>query len=280
VAEPVAETVELATSPALRPYVLSMQGYRYEGFAAGQHRGLPSADLTFIISLSEPVELLALPDRRQSPRAVDAFVAGLHANHAIIGHDGHQHGISLQPTPAGARALFGLPARGLAREVVDLESLAGPSARVLVERLRDQTWAQRAGALETFLLSRLDDGRTPRPELSWAWRLMWGSHGAIDVSGLAATVGWNRRHLARRFQDEFGLGPKLAGRVMRFARSKRMLATGRVHLADIAAACGYYDQAHMARDWREFAGCPPTAWAHEEALPIVGASGAAAGPVS
>ena len=104
--------------------------------------------------------------------------------------------------------------------------------------------------------------------MSWAWRLLHGHDGVVDVSRLAAEVGWNRRHLAQRFQDEFGLGPKLTGRVMRFDRSKQLVAAGTTRLADIAATCGYYDQAHMARDWREFAGCPPTAWAEEEELPI------------
>jgi AraC-like DNA-binding protein len=59
---------------------------------------------------------------------------------------------------------------------------------------------------------------------------------------------------------------------MRFDRSRRPLAAGGARLADIAATCGFYDQAHMARDWREFAGCSPTTWADEEALPIVARS--------
>ena len=267
--DPVAETVELATSASLRPFVRSIQGYRYEGFASGLHRGLPSGDLTFIISLSEPVHLVAHPDRRQAPRSFRALVAGLHAQHAGIGHDGNQYGISLQLTPAGARALFGLPARALAHDVVDLETLAGPGTRSLLDRLPELGWPARAGALERFLCSRLDAQRSARPELSWAWRLLHGHDGDVDVSRLAAEVGWDRRYLARRFQDEFGLGPKLTSRLMRFDRSKRTMAAGGARLADIAAKCGYYDQAHMARDWREFAGCSPTAWADEEALPIV-----------
>ena len=35
-------------------------------------------------------------------------------------------------------------------------------------------------------------------------------------------------------------------------------------LAGLAAECGYYDQAHLAREFRSLAGCPPTQWLTEE----------------
>jgi AraC-like DNA-binding protein len=35
-------------------------------------------------------------------------------------------------------------------------------------------------------------------------------------------------------------------------------------VADIAAGCGYYDQAHLAREFRALAGCPPAAWLADE----------------
>ncbi|MCA1672997.1 MAG: helix-turn-helix domain-containing protein, partial [Actinobacteria bacterium] len=39
-------------------------------------------------------------------------------------------------------------------------------------------------------------------------------------------------------------------------------------LADVAARCGYYDQAHFTREWRDLAGCSPRTWLAEE-LPSV-----------
>ena len=34
--------------------------------------------------------------------------------------------------------------------------------------------------------------------------------------------------------------------------------------ADLAAECGFYDQAHLAREFRALAGCPPSVWLAEE----------------
>ena len=54
----------------------------------------------------------------------------------------------------------------------------------------------------------------------------------------------------------------------RIAQAARACAgaadTPGIGLADLAAECGYYDQAHMAREFRSLAGCPPTQWLAEE----------------
>jgi AraC-like DNA-binding protein len=91
------------------------------------------------------------------------------------------------------------------------------------------------------------------------------------VSELAAGTGWSERHLTSRFRAEIGLTPKAAARVIRFDRARRLLvrhltqpAASGYRLADLAADCGYYDQAHLAREFRTLAGCPPSQWLAEE----------------
>ena len=57
---------------------------------------------------------------------------------------------------------------------------------------------------------------------------------------------------------------------LRFERSKHLFTRpDHPTLATIAAECGYADQAHMARDWRELAGCSPTEWLATEVLPFL-----------
>ena len=82
------------------------------------------------------------------------------------------------------------------------------------------------------------------------------------VAEVAEEVGFSRRRLSTLVKQETGLGPKEYQRVARFEASRAAL--GRRPLADVAAECGYADQAHLARDWSKLAGCPPSTWLREE----------------
>ena len=100
---------------------------------------------------------------------------------------------------------------------------------------------------------------------------MLASGGTLRITDLAAETGWTGRYLTSRFRTEIGLTPKAAARVIRFDRARHLLARrarstgdGGYRLADLAAACGYFDQAHLAREFRSLAGCPPSQWLTEE----------------
>ena len=246
--------------PSLAPYVASCIGYHYEGFPPGSHAGLPSRTLTCILTMDEPLDLAALPDRRPGAR-FDALVGGLHATPAEIRHDGRQFGLQLALTPAGARARLGMPAGELAGAVVPLDAVL-PLADELLTRVREATdWGGRFAAVHDVLLAAVGD-RAPVPDrLDAAWSILAAHHGAVRVDEVADAVGWSRRHLAERFEREYGLAPKTVARVMRFERSRTLVESpAQPPLAEVAAACGYADQSHLTREWVEIAGRTPGAW--------------------
>lgn len=245
----------------MRPYVELATAYEFRGFAPGKHAGLPSRHLTVVISLDEPIDMIAMPDRSHRPTALGALAGGLHAAPVIIRHDGTQVGLHLHITPLGSRALFGMPAAELAWQVVPLAEVFG-AAGELIERLRSTlSWTQRFAVLDEVLGRALDE-MVPemRPEVTQALRRLVDSAGSVEVGSLSREVGWSRRHLTAQFGAELGLTPKVVARVLRFQGAVRRLSRGGASLAEVAAACGYADQAHMTRDWNDFAGCSPAAW--------------------
>jgi AraC-like DNA-binding protein len=271
----IAEGVIHRPPALLQPYVESYVGYRYIGFPPGDHMGLPSRHLTFVISFDAPLELSRLPDGSEHPVTFDALLGGLHTSPAVIRHDGTQHGIQLQVTPAGARGLFGLPAAEVARTVVPLDAVWGRLAGELLDRLNVAAgWEERFAAIDRVLLralaSRIEVPSGARRETTAAWERLTASAGRVDVATLASEVGWSRRHLTDRFSAEFGVGPKALARVLRFERARGMLVRpDRPALATVAAVCGYADQPHMVRDWHALAGSSPTEWLASEVLPFV-----------
>jgi AraC-like DNA-binding protein len=286
--EPEEERVEYlsaAPSPLLAPFVDSYVGYRLSGFGPGLHRGLPSRHMTFIVSIGPSIDVVTQTDPQQAGASYGCVLGGLQASAAVITHGGYQEGVAINVTPLGSRALFGMPARALWNTSVECADVAGPAGRELWERLQGLTaWTDRFAACDAVLSRIVDCDLTVGPELRGAWHTLLRSAGTDAIGSLAATVGWTRQHLARRFRDEFGFGPKLAARVMRFERARHMLQAvlqpdshppprdgvglrptrSFVTIAQVAAACGYYDQAHLDRDFAELAGCTPTDWLAEE----------------
>ena len=268
----------------LRPYVAVYTGYRQRGVPPARHRGLPSPYLTLIFTLDEPLTIMAHPDPRQPPGEYGALLGGLHSVPALITHAGAQSGIQVALRPLGARALLGLPAGELAALDLPAEAVLGGVCAELRDRVRCAAgWPERFAVLDEILLRRAGLSSAGlssaglswaadadvAPEVSWAWHELLREGGATRVSELAAGTGWSERHLTSRFRTEIGLAPKAAARVVRFDRARKLLvrkltAGGDYLLADLAADCGYFDQAHLAREFRALAGCPPSQWLAEE----------------
>jgi AraC-like DNA-binding protein len=262
----VSESVHGAPAAPLRGLVAWYSGYRQEGVPPAEHRGLPSPCLTLIITLDDPLTIARHPDPAIGPGDYCTLAGGLHTSPALITHQGRQSGIQLALSPLGARALFGLPAGELASVDVDGTDVLGSTARELHERLRAAaSWADRFAILDQVLLAHADLDQQVAPDIAAAWQLVTGSGGTIRVAELAQRTGWSPRYLQRRLLTETGLTPKAAARVTRFDRARRVLqrrteAGQPARLAGIAAGCGYYDQAHLAAEFRDLAGCSPSAW--------------------
>jgi AraC-like DNA-binding protein len=254
-------------APPLTPFVAGYHGYRLAGLPPARHAGLPSPFLTLILSLDEPLVVATHPDPTQPGGSYRTLVGGLHTRPALITHQGAQSGVQISLDPLGARALLGVPAGELAELDVDADAVLGG----LAERAREQMlaasfWQARFAVLDRLLLARLraTDAAPPPPEVVHAWRRLRTSGGAVRVDALALETGWSARHLGAVLRREIGLPPKAAARVVRFDRARRLIAGTGGRVADVAAAVGYADQSHLDRDFREFAGAPPSRWLAEE----------------
>jgi AraC-like DNA-binding protein len=246
-------------APALAPYVASLTAYDVDLGTPGVHRGLPSTTVTFVLPFGEPLDVgwQGAPETRAARWST---VSGLHAHPAEIHHDGHQRGLQLALTLAGARALLGQPAAELAGEMLELTEVA-PALAHLPEQLAEARPGERVTLVERALTAELGRHGAPAQRAEVGRALASLTRG-VGVQRVADDVGYSRRHLATLVRAECGLTPKEVQRIGRFQASRSLL--GRTRLAELAPACGYADQAHLTREWVTLAGCTPTTWLREE----------------
>jgi AraC-like DNA-binding protein len=164
-----------------------------------------------------------------------------------------------------AQAVLGAPASAITGRIVPLADLWGDAAtRRLTERLATaRDTADAAKELERSIAERLAiaDGRFVRPKLALnaADRL-----GMANVNAVALDLGVSERHLRRVFHEAVGVSPKAFAKLTRFRRALRAAQGGApIGWASIAAAAGYYDQAHLIAEFRAIAGMTPRAFLDE-----------------
>jgi len=82
----------------------------------------------------------------------------------------------------------------------------------------------------------------------------------IDIEGLAKVVALSRSHFSRAFKRSLGFSPMEYVVVRRVERAKAMIRGTREPLAEVALACGFADQAHLNRRFRDIVGISPGRW--------------------
>jgi hypothetical protein len=238
---------------------------RYAGYAGRVdgvvvRREVPGPRVVVIVAWGDAMSVADPRRPHEPPQTVRSFAARLADSYALTRTTGASAGVQLDLDPLAARRLLGVPMDELANRVVELDNLPGRWSVGLADRLGEQpTWADRFATLDAVVARRLARAGEPDPRVAWAWSRLLGSGGRAGVgrsppssSGAGATspTGSDARSVCRRRRWPASCGSR--GRTRRGRGSQSLAGWARV-----AHACGYYDQAHLIRDVREFAGVTP-----------------------
>jgi AraC-like DNA-binding protein len=166
--------------------------------------------------------------------------------------------------PGGAQAFFGMRAGDFQDNVVEWESVWGNRARDCRDQLLETRGIDgRFATLERFLCSLLAEEAPSRQrrheQLAWAAQRLSHEAHVLKIGAVAEQLGMSHKHFVSQFEAQVGLTPKLFCRLRRFQQLVEQLQhSAKVDWADLAVACGYYDQSHLVRDCQSFAGLTPT----------------------
>jgi AraC-like DNA-binding protein len=221
-------------------------------------RVLPRGTIELVINLRDDEIRIFDPLRAVEPRRfTGAVVSGAYSR--FFEPQVHESVLGVHFRPGGATSFLGVPAGELAESHVDLESVWGPAAGELRARLCEAATPEaRFSLLEAALLERLRRSPERHPAVPAALAALEAADEAVSVREIARDIGLCQRRLIQVFTSAVGLTPKRYQRVCRFQRARELARhTAAPDWAWLALECGYFDQSHLIRDFRQFTGFSP-----------------------
>ncbi|WP_433716791.1 helix-turn-helix domain-containing protein [Nocardia sp. CA-084685] len=231
----------LPAPESLRPWITELGRFPAVTDASLPFAHVPHAGTTIVLRAADRPDALVLGPRTRASYSKADKATGC---------------TRLRLAPGAARQLLGVPAAALADRVVRLADLPGVAAELANELARLPT-AEVLPFLDAVLPQRISENMTQRTHRELLGAAVAAISAASTVHGLAADLAVSERQLRNLFTDGIGISPKHFARIDRI-RQILSDASTEVSLADVAAVHGYYDQSHMAADFKALMGVPPS----------------------
>ena len=188
-----------------------------------------------------------------------AVFSGTYSQSFICNGLQHEAIMGVHFKAGGAFPFLNTEASELTNEHANLADLWGGSGVELRERLcTAATPQQRFRLMESVLKRRLLCHTRDQAQMNVALKMFaMGGNGAL-VRAVSRELGFSQRRFIQVFSSHVGLTPKMFCRILRFQRAR--VSAERLKApdwAELAVACGYFDQSHLIKDFKEFSGSTP-----------------------
>ncbi|EAP98108.1 hypothetical protein JNB_14128 [Janibacter sp. HTCC2649] len=222
---------------------------------------LPSAHL--IANLGEPVRLFDSLPGVEPTVITDGCFMGVWTRRFRIEFPSPVRVVGVHFKPWGMAPFIDVPSSDLRDLCVPADAVWGSAWSGVHERLAAAASTEELlDVLDGELRSRLAE--TPSRGLDLVHHTasrLETSWGDVSVSDLTGDAGVSGNHLATQFTSHVGVTPKRVARIYRFARLILNLdATQPVDWAGLAHEAGYFDQAHLSKEFKDFTGYTPTGY--------------------
>lgn len=259
--------VEYPPHPSLAPFVRCFWLMADDNPACADRveRIVPDGCIEVIIHYASTFR--ALHDADNQARNQRSIIAGQITRCLHLQPTGRIGMVGIRFEPGGAAAFLRLSMDALSDRVAPLEAAWGPIAAELEERVcAAKTDHERIRLLQMALMSRREQAASNFDNVvSSCVSRAASAGGTLSMDQLIAVSGMSGRQLERRFHRVVGITPKFLCRIMRFRRIFDIVERhDSIDWRSAALACGYYDQAHLIRDFRAFADRSPAAFIAEE----------------
>ena len=249
-------------------YARGFVSYRSEQVA-------PTGSTVAAVVLGDPIRHHAANGEGDEFLATTGFLVGPHDQPMINAPTGETYAVGIVTSTIGCLPLLGLVPAEFAASVVDLEA-SWPPATLLRRHLLEQA---RGGAdpdelladTEAFLIQQLDS-RVPGLDRIERAVAMVEADPTRPISEIADAIGLSHGHLDDEFSRLVGLRPRALSRLLRVRRVLDELngSDDGIVWAELAVRHGWYDQAHMNRDFKRHTGVSPTVYVNRRRIAYSG----------
>lgn len=163
--------------------------------------------------------------------------------------------------PNGFNKIFGIPPREVNNQMVFADEIFVPGIKFFYEQLCEANdLTEMCLRADAFLTSYLNKQKTIYSDsITRISNIIIKKVGIVNIDALAHDANMSIRSFERHFIDQVGLPPKLFCNITRFNHALALrFKNPQMGWTSIALACGYYDQMHLIRDFKKFAGYTPS----------------------
>jgi AraC-like DNA-binding protein len=200
-----------------------------------------------------------------APTGPQGLVVGAMLQARVYRHAGQVDLLGVRFVPGSASGFFGLSALTLTDTVINAAEVWSDAAAV-AGRLSAATDVRHRLRHLADRLSRAYASSDRASSALVGMGLIERARGRLSVGRLCHSLQVNERTLQRSFAEQVGLTPKQAIRIVRFRQALRELGRPHTTMAAVAHSCGYADQAHFTREFRDLAAISPRDYLRERRI--------------
>lgn len=186
------------------------------------------------------------------------ILTGLHVVPTDVLMEENCHFINIQFKPFGLYSLFNIPQQEIVNNCFDGTIFVGKTAELLLERLAEAPTSDLQNQIiQNYLKDRLKFSKRLLP-LDYALNLMLEQGGNQSMECISAISCLSLKQFERLCKLRLGISPKYFGKLVRFSNLYKLKEKyPELPWCRLAVHCGYYDQMHMIRDFKQFTGENP-----------------------
>jgi AraC-like DNA-binding protein len=227
---------------------------------------LPSGTIELVVNLKHNEIHIHDPEQPERYQMLSGAVfSGTYSRSFICNAQQHEAIMGVHFNAGGAAPFLGVDANELTNAHVNLFDLWGRFGLELREHLCTATTPhERFSIMDTALTSRLYKHTRYQVQTEIALRMIATVVKKPSVREVAQELGLSQRRFIQIFNSFVGLTPKVFCRILRFQQARVLAETAGPNWAELAAACGYFDQSHLIKDFREFSGSTPRIYSAQQ----------------